>query len=423
MAKEDNFISICLPGENGWELWKQGASGTHMAQSVSLEDSATPASFKQANVLAYPVLASFVVPTWAQTGDEEMVEGVVNIQLEKQGLMPDSTLGNLLQTRIVEREPAQTLAVSAVLYEQVVPQLPSDRPQSYELSPYLYYLPEDSVVIWKELGKIVFCVTRREHPVYFHALTSSSLDSRAVSEIESLMMPLYMQGIVAELEKAVVWTDDTDPEALKELANALRLTVRREPRPAPAFSNSGGSSYEPTAVAAAKIREARMRKIKNIVTGVAAVYALAVVGLVGMYLWKQKQNGELKIQANALRSQVAYVQPVIDQWNLTTPLRDKDGFVMETARMVMESVSSRVFPVKITSLRISSEKEGLDLEKSIEIKGEAPQQNIATQYRNALVNNKDTSKYEWSRVDFPPQQRNVHPFIFRGIIKPPAEPN
>ncbi len=91
--------------------------------------------------------------------------------------------------------------------------------------------------------------------------------------------------------------------------------------------------------------------------------------------------------------------------------------------MVMESVSSRVFPVKITSFRISSEKDGLDLEKSIEIKGEAPQQNTATQYRNALVNNKDTSKYEWTAVSFQPQRGNLHPFSFRGIIKPPAEPN
>jgi hypothetical protein len=424
MAKEESTLSICLPGETGWELWKQGPGGPTLAQTVPLADGGTPASFKHADVLAYPVLASFVLPTLAQTGDEEMIDAVVAMNLEKNGMKGETDVGRLIKTRIVDRSPTQSLAVSAVLHEKVTPQLMEQRPSHYELSPYLYYLPDDSLVLWKELDKLVVCVTKGDSPVYFHALTSSELDDGAIGEIENLLMQLDFQGLASDVRQITLWTDAA-PEARQALSNALQLPLKVDKRPPPSY-NSAQSTYEPTAVALAKIQEARMRRIRNIVMACVAVYLCVIGGLVALHMMRLKENEALQKTARNLKSVIVDVEPTIDQWRQTEHMRDKDSFMGETLRRIMEVVASRQFQLKLTNIRITSETKAATTDdpnpvaspkRRVEIKGETRNQNICAQYRNFLTTNKETSIYEWTAPAYQPMRGDVHPFTIIGNAK------
>jgi hypothetical protein len=264
---------ICLPGEQTWELWKHGSGGWQSTQAES-----TPAAFKTAAVFGYPVAAAFAVPIRAATGDEDLLPDIVDFQLEKINLKPETPVGRLMDWRLVEREENRTLLLASVLNAEMADDLPKEAPQRFEISPYLYYLPDDHLIIWKELGRLVFAVTRGDQPVYYHALNAQLLTVAATAEIEQLLMPLYTQGIITHLEGIVLWTENVEPGAAEELARAFNTRVRTERRPKPTLPQTV-SPIEPVSVAMEKIRAARMRRIRNIV----CVCLLAYLALPGFF--------------------------------------------------------------------------------------------------------------------------------------------
>jgi hypothetical protein len=409
MANPQTQTTICLPGENAWELWRQSPGGMTLAQSLALEEGSGPSAFKGVTVFGYPVISAFSVPVWASSGDQEIIDGVVSMQLEKLNLMPDNAVGQLVDTRIIERMESKTLVTSTVISEAVLPELPATAPESFEVTPDLFYLPDNSLILWKELGRLIVCATRGEHPVYFHALTESELSSSAVSEIESMLMPLYMQEILPDLDGIVIWTEAVAPGADQELANTLRLPLRHEKKPAPAQPKTR-SNYEPVSVALGKIRAARRKRIRNIAALAVGAYLLVVTAFIGMHFWDSYQNDELERKTKPLMLQSAFVEPTMRQWEMTEPLRNKDLFPIETIRRVLDPIAGRQFSgVRITSVRLDG--------NNVEIKGEGQAQNTIINYRNYLVGNGDTNSFDWPQPQWGAQRAGLFTFTISGKRK------
>ena len=403
----DPTTTICLPGEEAWELWKQGPSGMSIAQSVRLDEGGSPASFKSADCFGFPVISSYAVPVWAESGDPEIIDGVVQMQLEKNNLFPNNAVGQLVDTRIIERMESQTLVTATVLDDKSDLPLTQTAPATFEISPALFYLPDNSIVLWKELGRLIFCLTRGEHPLYFHALSDSELSPAAVSEIESLLMPLYLQDMVPELESIVLWTDAVVPGAEQALADSLHLPVKRQPKPAPTLPRTP-SAFEPVSVAMGKIRAARLRRIRNYAAVAVAAYAAVILGFVGWYWWQDRQVVALRKSVAALRGSVGFVEPTLRQWTSTEPLREKDLYPIESLRTTLEPLSIRQFlGVKATSVRLEGQ--------TLEIKGEGQPQNMPIQFCNFL---KTTLKnYDWTGPTWGPQRNGLFTFTFTGKRK------
>ncbi len=117
---------ICLPGEQTWELWKHSSGGWQIAQTAPAGQDGGPAFFKTAGVFGYPVSAAFAVPVRAATGDADMLPDIIDFQLEKQGLKPETPVGNLIDWRTVEREESRTLVLASVLNSQMADDLPRE---------------------------------------------------------------------------------------------------------------------------------------------------------------------------------------------------------------------------------------------------------------------------------------------------------
>ena len=383
---------ICLPGEQTWELWKHGSGGWQPAQAEN-----SPADFKTAAVFGYPVSAAFAVPIRAATGDEELMPDIVDFQLEKQNMKPETPVGRLLDWRMVDRGENNTLLLATVLNSEMADDLPRDAPQRFEVSPYLYYLPDDSLVIWKELGRLVFAVTRGDQPVYYHALNTPVLTVDTAAEIEQLLMPLFTQEIITHLEGIVIWTESVDHGAAEELGRTFGTRVRSERRPAPALPQAV-STIVPVSVAMEKIRAARMARIRNIVLGSLVAY-LIIPGffLVRYYLASQSVD-KLRRNVNTMNVQYGHVESTIKQAKLMESVTNFDKYPIELLNQVLSPLYQPNSQLRVQKIDIERKlPDGAPEKASIRILGESNAANTQaiSLYTTRIKNNTALKEWTW----------------------------
>ncbi len=415
---------ICLPGEQSWELWKHGSSGWQLAHTAPAAPEGGPASFKTASVFGYPVSAAFAVPVRAATGDADLLPDIIEFQLEKQGLKPETPVGNLLDWRTVEREDARTLLLASVLNAQMADDLPREAPERFEISPYLFYLPDDHLVIWKELGRLVFCVTRGDQPVYYHALSTTSLTPGTAAEIEQLLMPLFTQGIITNLNGIVLWTEAVDPGAAEELSRTFGAKVRSEHRPKPTLPQEA-SSIVPVSVAMGKIRAAKLRRIRNIVIGCLVAY-LAVPAFFGVRYYLAYQDLDtLKRKVNTMQVQYGNVAATLAQQKVMEVVTRPETYPIELLNQVLTPLYQPNSQARLLSIEIERKVPDVGAQTaSIAIKGEsnAPNTVPATLYATRIKNNSKLKEFSWdSRAQDQKDSGGspVVPFQINGTLKAP----
>ncbi len=357
------------------------------------------------------------MPIRAATGDPDLLQSLVEIQLEKQGLKPDAPVGCLTDWRVADREEHQTLVCAAVLNPALADDLPREAPQRFELSPYLYDLPDDSLVIWKELGRLVFAVTRHEHPIYFHALSASALTPLVVQEMEQLLMPLYTQGLVEKLDSVVLWVEPADPAVEGQLRDIFGSRVLRSPQPAPR-PGSRISALEPVSVAQGKIRAARAARIQKI----AALCVLAYLILPGFLALRQflekRKVDVLRAQVAALENRYGGVQATVEQAGLADAAIKFDQYPVEWLFQCLSSLYETATPgVRITGFEIDKNQGELKLSQ-ITIKGEAANSNTqaAIVYATKVKGNPALQNFNWNYKAQAPKDGKV-PFDIVGITK------
>lgn len=419
---------ICLPGEQSWELWKHGSSGWQLAHTSPAGAEGGPASFKTASVFGYPVSAAFAVPVRAATGDADLLPDIIEFQLEKQGLKPETPVGNLLDWRTVEREDARTLLLASVLNAQMADDLPREAPQRFEISPYLFYLPDDHLVIWKELGRLVFCVTRGDQPVYYHALSTPSLTTGTAAEIEQLLMPLYTQGIITNLNGIVLWTEAVEHGAAEELSRTFGAKVRSERRPKPTLPQEV-SSIEPVSVAMGKIRAAKLRRLRNIVVGCLVAYLAVPAFFAVRYYLASRDIDTLKRKVNTMQVQYGNVAATLAQAAVMDVVTNKDKYPIELLNQVLSPLYAPNSQVRLLSIEIERKVPDVGAQTaSIAIKGESSAGNTvpATLYATRIKNNLLLKEFTWDPPKVDAQKSGndgspVVPFQINGTLKAPED--
>ena len=69
MAKNDSDITICFPGEDGWELWSRQSGRFVLVESRPCAGGQAGGCepFRSATYYAFPVNSVFAVPIWTAT--------------------------------------------------------------------------------------------------------------------------------------------------------------------------------------------------------------------------------------------------------------------------------------------------------------------------------------------------------------------
>ncbi len=404
--RTDEFTILC-PGEVTWDLWKQGAAGCVLAETIPLAEGGGPASFKSATIFGCPVTSAFAVPMWVSSTDPEIISSALDLHLEKLNLKPEEAGGELLARTTVETQENQTLLFLAILNEKNLKEFPRELPLQFEVSPSLFYLPDNQIILWKELEKIVVVITRGDRVVYFQALSSSIVDSQVLHDLQCLLMQLELQGVIGEIEGVTLWTESVEPGTEGILRDALGVKVTRERKPPPARP-SDPSALLPHAVAQSRVEAARRQKIKQALLAAAAVYLL-VAGAFMFFCYRDVMATDaLKKQQTALSGMYGDVNPQRERWramlNVIHGERSLIYRFYQFAVLLDENSKVRLGKTTLSPTKIV-------------ISGEAQDQAKAITYGTAIKRLPSLADFDWSPTPPRAERNGTSTFQIQGTLK------
>ena len=224
MAKTNKQrCELLLPAAAGWERWTGPEFGPlDLEQSFESEGSFTRDG--QRHVLALPSTATWVLPAWLK-GDITHVRDMAQLHLERLGVR---SVGGAqeMQVNHIASDDAAHLACIIALKEEPAPLAAKTRlPEDATLSALCFALPDDSIVIWRELGRLVIAITSGAQLIYFSPLSSAKLDENALGELNNIVMQLGFQRVLGEVANIVLWTEEGDADTVFEMS----LPTSREP--------------------------------------------------------------------------------------------------------------------------------------------------------------------------------------------------
>jgi len=391
-----------------WELWRQTPAGFERIEEIAASVDGLPETLKGAKVFGFPVRAAFAIPLWVPSIDPEAVRGAMDIHLEKLGLKTDEGAGRVIEFHTVDQTETQTFEMAIVLNERQLKTFPGGGiPAQFEISPSLFYLPDNSLVLWKELGKIVAVLTRRDRPIHFQSLGSPALSPAAVHELELVLMQLDMQDLTGEIEQIVLWTEAVEPEGEAALRQAFGLPIVHQRKPAPALP-AETSSLLPRQVAEARETAARRRRYIQITLAAAAVYLLAA-GTYGFFCVRDVlATKKLKEQRDALDRIAGRVDVDRARWFKMLEVTHADRYPLERFFQVTKMLDENS-QVRLTKFTFEPNK--------LVIAGEAENVPKAITYQTALARDPTLAEYEWDRAPPRGEKSGNASFQIVGTLK------
>ena len=382
MRKEQD-TSICFPGEDSWELWKQKSGIFELVETAEIEDGSVARPFKAATHFAFPIVSAFAVPVWASSEDKAVVRGVVEMHLEGLGVKPGNLVGELVDHRVALRKEGRSLVLATVLSEGYELSLPRQSPDHFDVSARFLVLPSNHITVWKELGRIVLAVTRDDSIVHFQALSAEQIDAEAVREIKCLMLQLFTEGVIESPSGLVLWVEGVDHAVVELAREKLGIRVLLDHRPSPVLPEKG-SKLLPTVVAIQRQGVERRRKIQKIALALAAVWAI----FIGYHLWdyyKEKKEADLLVRSmNALRPKAVWIPDFKGRYEKLEKAIEVDRFPIELFHICVSKLPDK--DVRFTNFAIENE--------TIRIQGEAMNSAAASKFGGVLFDVEELQPYK-----------------------------
>ncbi len=406
MAKNDSDITLCFPGENGWELWSEQSGRLVLGETRPLEEGNEGGCepFQSASHYAFPVNSVFAVPIWTATDSPEMLGNLVEMQLEKSGLKPEPGSGRMLDYRTVQTvdsgEGRRHLILATVLNADYHHPLPNKGAKEFDVSARFLNLPGNHIVIWRELGRLVAALTRGGELVYFQGLNSSEFDSAAVQEIRCVLLGLegagpvsteeMGQGILSQISGIHVWLEDADEPVVSELQQALDLDTIIALRPDPVLP-SGYSGLLPGVVAIAREQKQRAQMIRNVILALAACYLV----FLGVYFFShfkvETERETLSAEVNGLDKELGWIAPFEKKWEEIEPVINGQTHPSELLHRCTLQLPAK--DVRFTSFAVKG--------NTITIIGECRDPNAGRRFGAKLMNASVMSDYKWEWLQRP----------------------
>jgi len=425
MAKKSIDKTICFPGENGWELWKQtvdsfGQAEYELLEERELDESGSCEPFKDASHYAFPINSVFAVPIWVAIDDSALIKNLVEMQLEKMGLKPTSGTGQLLDYQtvcVIDSDPSpesggvpvkRSLILATVLNPEYRHPLPRAGSKEFDVSARFLQMPGEHIVVWKELGRLVMAVTHEGQVEYFEGLTSHKFNSAAVNEINCIMHGLdgagpvsgdFQGGISNELSGAHIWLDEFDQSAKGELEELLGIKVTSGVKPDP-FLPESTSDLIPSEVVEQRSQQKKSQQIRYALLGAAAVYVILVGVLLGTYFNEKFKTDKLADQVKELEPSVEWIPGFREKWRELSSALDSDAYPAELLHRTTAAVPPQ--DVRFTSFKFDDRVEVQGkLKRIIVIDGQSKDAKAGRDFYALLTKNKNLGYYKWAWLKQP----------------------
>jgi hypothetical protein len=330
---------------------------------------------------------------------------MANLHLERQGVRVIDLQHGLQIQPIQEKDGAHLTRVLA-LKDLPISTLDLTRlPDEVVLSAACRPLPEDSIILQRELSRLIVTITHGKEIIYSSPLSAHRLDDLALSELNHLCLQLGFQRVLGRVSAIVLWLEDGD---ISQIERVTGLTARREEQPAPVIPARGQSTLVPSEILAARERQQSKARTRTIAlsAGLAIAACIAVMAVMISYATRQR---------DALLEEVAELSPrasqVLDHkrsWLEAAPAVDPTYFPMQ---VLLDSMTPTSSPeVSLTNFEWKPDR--------LVLRGRMPTAALALQYANEITEVENLTRYAWETPAPTIASDNSATFELTGEIKP-----
>jgi hypothetical protein len=367
----------CMNGN--WELWNFPAS--KRAQFVRKIE--TPKAAGGHVIVALPLRQTVSYATWVPSADRAVVPEMVQMQLEKRGLIQRQTAASSLDVRILEVQEERALVLAIVLLPDLAPELAVENAVRFEPEPYTLPIPQDRLIIWRERQRLAMTISRGRDPIHFQVLTTEEVSDESVNEIRCILLQLESQHLINELLGLAVWGEFSDEE-VERLQQGLALKTFRESVPPPSLPATA-SKLLPPQVSVLHEKARRRRRLRRLIAAAAGIYLLGILGIVAYIFWQQSRITQLQKQLSADLPTVSAVQGTADQWRKVQWAVDPKLYAVELLHQVADLLPPQ--GMRLTAFQIEKGK--------VVIRGEASTAAAAFKLNEDIKQNAALKLFQW----------------------------
>ncbi len=321
MRKGDRLV--VTPGEfTGWDLWLCGDGQTEHRQFIP-----TDAELFQQPKLTFALPAKFVhcAPSWILSSDPSVIASAVELQPE--GLGISVRMSPVISWSIVHQEPARSLVSVAILSSELPSTWLASTNESYDLAARYLPLPENSLILWKEHGKLCVAVTWLRSLLYFQNLGAESLTPQTIQDLICIRSSLEMRRTIDSLKSIVLWCEIPEAEK-KSLQTRLQLPVQTAKKPTPILPSEPWR-LTPNSVTLAKHRSRHSTLRNRLLILAAFLYIAIAAGLLARLLYTQSQVTQLQTWMDVHQADIDSVLKAKETWTALNLVVDQDHYPME----------------------------------------------------------------------------------------------
>jgi hypothetical protein len=376
---ERSQVSLVCCMNGSWELWNFPSS--KRAQFVRKIES--PKAVAGHIVIALPLRQTVSYATWVPTTDKQLVPEMVQMQLEKRGLVQRQNSASSLDVRILEVQEERSLVLAVVLLPDLAPELAVENAVRFEPEPFILPLPQDRLIVWRERQRLAITISRGRDPIHFQVLSAEEISDESVNEIRCILLQLESQHMINELLGLALWGDFTDEE-VEIMQHGLALKTFRESVPPPSLP-ARPSRLLPPQVSVLHEKAKRRRRVRRLIAAAAGAYLLGILAIVGYIFWQQNRITQLQNQLTADLPTVTAVQGTADQWRKVEWAVDPKLYAVELLHQVADLLPPQ--GMRLTAFQIEKGK--------LILHGEASTAAAAFKFNEDIKQNAAMKLFRW----------------------------
>ncbi|MBX7210496.1 MAG: hypothetical protein K1X78_19455 [Verrucomicrobiaceae bacterium] len=390
MAKTKKQRSeLLLPAATGWERWTGPEEGPlELEQGFEGEGAFTREG--QRHTLALPASSIWVLPAWLK-GDAEHLGDMAALHLERLGVRMNGTVQDMQIDRIDSDDAAHLTTIIALKDEPAPLSSLTNLPDDSACAAHCLPLPEDAIVVWRELGRLVLAITSGARMIYFSPLSSTQLDDNALSEINNICLQLGFQRVLGSVHRIVIWSDDGDVDRIRLVSG---ITTVREEKPAPHLPARSLATLMPADISTERARQQKAARTRMMALSAGGFVALAIAVIAVLTMFASRERTALLDKVAELTPRASKVEDHRKAWEEIASAVDPKRFPMEIMLRCMEPKSSG--DVALVHFEMSADR--------VLLRGRTPSSAIALQYTQEIKGLESLNAYTWETP--PPQMHS-----------------
>lgn len=379
-VKNKHRCELLLPAPTGWERWVGPEAGPLELEQV-FEETGVFTREGQRHVLALPAASAWTLPAWLK-GESTYVRDMAQLHLERLGVRSSGTEQDMDLSILTSDEAAQLVCITALKDDPAPLQNTQTLPEEVFTSARAFDLPEDSIVIWRELGRLVVAITSGRLPVYFSPLSSARLDAGAMAELNNICLQLRFQRVLGNVERVVLWTDDGDAA---QIGRVTSIPTVREDRPAPVLPSRGSSRLMPADIVAARVTQSARQRARMLALGAGALIAVVIAAIATLTVFASRERDQLLDRIAELTPRASKVEDHRKSWEEVASAVDPKRFPMGILLRCMEPESAP--EIALTHFECTGDR--------VMIRGRSPSDSLALKYAQQIKNTESLGSYAW----------------------------